>query len=159
MCMSVKILNWKLFHTCKHVISQIPKSSLAYIDHDPVVQIGTGNSNGIKSSHFKNCHGKRMKIRLVRLQKREYVLIDQCLCKHSTLYICKHTDKYGHYNDPYMDLIAFQDVSHQHFQHFSWILHLWTNALSWPSRYFSGIIHACSPPLFSSKSPPAFVWE
>ena len=91
MSMRVKIPDRQFFHMFKQIISQIPQRSLRYIDHDPVIQIGTQYSQCVEHGHSANRMCKRSEIRRVGKQKRRNVVIDQVLGKHGSLHICKHT--------------------------------------------------------------------
>ena len=163
MCMSVKILNRQSFHALKHFISKITQGSLAYINHKTVIHISTAYSNSIKTCHTQNCHCKGVKIRCLGLQKRHNVLVDQSLGKHGSLNIGKNTDHNSDHHSDNVDFIILKHICQKPSQHLPGILYhragTKSSAASSRTFYWFIIAHACSPPLFSSKSPPPFIWE
>ena len=89
--MGVKISDRQSFHFCEHGVTHISQSTLADVDHDPVVDIGGCHTDSIKTGYTSNGHGQRAKIRIVCMQQRDDVLVDQSFCKHGSLNIGQNT--------------------------------------------------------------------
>ena len=167
MGVGIKIPDGQTLHMGKDICPQPLHGSLAYIDHQPGVGIGSRHADPVKSRHPQDGVGQTGKIRIRRCQQGHNVRIDQGFGKHGALHVGQHADHNADQHHDAVNQIMFGHILHKSPQKLHGVFDFrgrpsvtasrTSHGLSARLSLFFCLCHYASPP-FSSKSPEPPIW-
>ena len=108
--MGVKIADRQIFHAGKHIVPQIPQSSLGYIDHDHTLGKHADDAGGIEARHPADSSQKRAEIVAVLFEHGHDIIVDQGLHEHGSLQVAQNGNDNADHHDHHLQPVTLADI-------------------------------------------------